>query len=85
MRKALLETHLSIVMSRTNLPTSSARVSLRNTKALRHCRLTVVIRDRIGSALCSWVYPVLDDVLVEFPVALLDESHEPAVGKAPDS
>ena len=78
-------TYLSIIVQRTNFLTYSARFSLSRAEAFECYRLTVVVRDRVRSTLCGGVYSVLDDVLMEFPVALLDESHEPAVGKTPDS
>ena len=47
--------------------------------------LTVIVRDRVRRTLASWIDPILDYVLVELFVALLDESHEPAMGQSPDA
>lgn len=45
----------------------------------QNCVLTVEVRNRICSTLSGGIYPVLHNVLVELPVARLDQPHRVSV------
>lgn len=44
---------------------------------------TVEIWDRVRRALCSWVYAVFDDVVVELAILHLNELHSSAMAHTP--